>query len=193
MRVLPTLHRHSRRVGDGDSAIDFRNFWDFRGLGLRPYIRAAPKTFAVTAAPTSVAFPISPHKPNANSAASCARGAAGPRNDGFEGPHRYGEFLNCAGNAASAAEVAAVQRPSTPTPRPSCGSQSLDARRLGNVTPKALASEELWPGGAPQWARDAWLEMQAVLGNSRGKSLLGGFLPRSDKPNHNSFARLVLA
>ena len=61
-------------------------------------------------------------------------------------------------------------------------SVSLDARRLGNVTPKALASEELWPGGAPQWARDAWLEMQAVLGNSRGKSLLGGFLPRSDKP-----------
>ena len=62
LRVLPTLHRHSRQeFGQWRfQQLIFGTFSDLPWLGLRPYIRAAPKTFAVTAAPTSVAFPILP-------------------------------------------------------------------------------------------------------------------------------------
>ncbi len=172
--------------GDGDfQQLIFGTFWDSAVARAASLYPSRAKDFCSYGGADFRGFSdITPYKPNANSAASCARGAAGPRNDGFEGPHRYvGEFLNRAGNAASAAEVAAGAAAEYANASAELWkSVSLDARRLGNVTPKAFASAELWPGGAPQWARDAWLEMQAVLGNSRGKSLLAGFLPRSDKP-----------
>ena len=185
LRVLPTLHRHSRRVGRWRfPAIDFRNLLGFAVARAASLYPSRAKDFCSYGGADFRGFSdITPYKPNANSAASCARGAAGPRNDGFEGPHRYGgEFLNCAGNAASAAEVAAGAAAEYANASAELWkSVSLDARRLGNVTPKAFASEELWPEVLAM-GRDAWLENASRARKFAWEVGWAGFLPRSDKP-----------
>ena len=89
---VATLHRHSRRVGRWHfQQLIFGTFWDFAVARAASLYPSRAKDFCSYGGADFRGFSdITPYKPNANSAASCARGAAGPRNDGFEGPHRYG-------------------------------------------------------------------------------------------------------